>query len=94
MQNALQLPVLFFFLFFLWLCQSCPEYLSQSYPGFQALSLRENHVCCYLLISSENGFGHFKEELKCQARVALRKKQFVILCSAVRNLNKLQFYRY
>ena len=40
------------------------------------------------LIPSENGFGHFKEQLKRQARVVVRKKLLVILCSAVRKLNK------
>ena len=37
--------------------------------------------------------GHFKELIKPQARVVIRKKLFVILCSAVRKLN-FQFYWY
>ena len=50
----------------------------------------KSHVCCDFLIPSENvRFGHFKEQIKRQARVILRKKLFVILCSAVRKLNKL-----
>ena len=40
-------------------------------------------------LESENGFGHFKELIKPQARVVIRKKLFVILCSAVRKLSKL-----
>ena len=42
-----------------------------------------------LLIRSENGLGHFKEQFRCQARKILRKKLFLILCSAVQKLYKL-----
>ena len=40
-----------------------------------------SHVC-------RDGFGHFKEQLNCQARIVLRKKLFVILYSAVQKLCK------
>ena len=46
-------------------------------------------VCCDFLIQSKNGFDHFKEQLKRLFSVVLRKKLFVILCSAVRKLYKL-----
>ena len=43
----------------------------------------------YGFLESENGFGHFKELIKPQARVVIRKKLFVILYSALQKLNKL-----
>ena len=46
----------------------------------------KSHVCYDFLIPSENGFCHFIEKLKRQARVVLRKKLFVISCSAVEYL--------
>ena len=49
----------------------------------------KSQVCCNFLIPSENRFGHFKEELKRQVRVVLRKNIFAILCYAVRKWNKL-----
>ena len=85
-QNALPLTVFFFFLFF---CQPCPEYRNQPYPDFGHCYDMNSRVCCEFLIPSENGFGHFKEQRKRQARFVLRKTLFVILCTAVRKLNKL-----
>ena len=41
----------------------------------------KSHVCWDFLSPSESGFSHFKEQLKSQVRVALRKKLFVILYS-------------
>ena len=41
------------------------------------------------LIRSEIGFGHIEEQLKRQARVVLRKKLCLILCSALQKLYKL-----
>ena len=49
----------------------------------------KSHVWYDFLIPSENGFGHFKEQLKRYVRVLLRKKLFVILYNTVRKLNKL-----
>ena len=49
----------------------------------------KSHVCWDFLTPSWNGFGHFKEELKHQARVILEKKLFVILCCGVRKLKEL-----
>ena len=43
----------------------------------------KSHVCYDLCVLSENGFGHFKEQLKRQTRFVLKKKLLVILCSAV-----------
>ena len=40
-------------------------------------------------IQSETGFGHFKEQFRLQASVVLRKKLFLIFCSAVQKLYKL-----
>ena len=32
----------------------------------------KSHICCDFLIPPNNGFGNFKEQLKCQSRVVLR----------------------
>ena len=104
MHNTLQLFVFFFLFFFFffffsffsqenekkknfWNFQkkNCLELRCQPYPEFcekQRLLLHN------FLISSENGFSHFKEQLKHQTRLAHRKKLFVILCSAVQKLQK------
>ena len=75
--NTLQLPVFFFYSFF---CLPCPEYRSKSYPRFRAFSWRQRpRLLPRLPHPSKNGFGHFKEQLKRQARVVLRKKLFLIL---------------
>ena len=39
------------------------------------------HVCCDFLIPSENGFGHFKEQLKRQTRVVLKEKSCLWSCA-------------
>ena len=83
--NALQFLVLFFSLFFCQPCNIRPSHIWH-YRPFHNL---KSYVFCDFLIPSKNGFGHFKEQLKRQARVDLRKELLVILCSAVRKLNKL-----
>ena len=70
-------------------CQPCPEYHSQPFRDFGPCHKVKSPVCCDSLISSENGFGYFKEQHNRQAKVVLRKKLFVILCNAVRKLKKL-----
>ena len=74
--------------FFFFFCQSCPEYQNRPYWDFGPCHNVKSNVFCDFLITSGNGFGHFKEQLKRQARVAHTKNLLVILGSAVRKLNK------
>ena len=76
----------FFYFFF---CQPCPEYQNQPYRDFGPCHNVKSNVFCDFLITPENGSGHFKEQLKLQARVVHRKNLLVILSSAVRKLNKI-----
>ena len=63
---------------------SCVQNIQASHTRyFRPCHNLESHVCCDSIIPSENGFGHFKEQLKHQMRVFLRKKLFVILFSVV-----------
>ena len=89
--TALPFPVFFLFFFlFSFFCQPCLEYQNQSFRMLGLFIRRKTaFVATQLSHSSENGFCHFKEQLRCPARVVLRNSLFVILFSADQKLQKL-----